>query len=347
MSRLPHLDWIQYTVKEYYTEDMLLSCKESAFYSLPKFLQDDILSYCDSCSELSVKSLPGVNFYRAGFSFLNCVRVYFDPIDIKMGYNVIISGDVLASCNYTDQDIADWYATNSEYITLSRLDIAYDTDVDFAQFYSKFEAGEYVTQLRDMRQCVDTDHRGTLYFGKRSGRIMFRIYDKKKEQIDNVKGKRRKDELRKSLPIWTRIEGQFRHDAALSALINYLAGNIGNIFLGHLRFVKTLEGVKNKSRDSVVWDVYRDIIGGKCIMKIKKSKNEYFNVEYFERNVLSQVKAVMLINPELCASLLEIAMPSKSTMERLQKDELLLKREQRRLIDHGQVHTQQLRMEGL
>lgn len=71
---MPHIDWLQYTVKEFYTEDMLLSCKESAFNSLPQFLQDDILSYCDSNAQLPVKALPGVNFYGNGFSFLNSVR---------------------------------------------------------------------------------------------------------------------------------------------------------------------------------------------------------------------------------------------------------------------------------
>lgn len=262
-----------------------------------------------------------------------------------MGYNVIISGDVLASVTYTDSDIVDWYSINSDYITFTRVDIAYDCNVDFLRFYEKFEAGEYVTQLRDLRQCVDPDHRGTLYFGKRSGRVMFRIYDKKKEQIDNTKGKKRKDELRKSLSVWTRIEGQFRHDAALKAFLNFLAGNIGNIFLGHFRFVESVEGLKNKSRDTVIWDVYKEIIGGNLIMKIKKSKNEYFNVEFFEKNVLSQVKALMLVNPELLDSMLKIASPSKSTLERLQKDELLLKREQRRVADLGQQHVEQLRFD--
>lgn len=344
---MPHLDWIQYTVKEYYDDTMLLSCKESAFFSLPKFLQDDVLSYCDNCAQLQIQSVRGVNFYQSGFSFMNGVRVYFNPLKEEMGYNVIISGDVLSTCTYTDQDIADWYSINSDYITLSRLDIAYDTDVDFGLFYAKFEAGEYVTQLRDMRQCVNTEHRGTLYFGKRSGRVMFRIYDKRQEQIDNAKGKKKKNELRESLSTWTRIEGQFRHDAALQALLNYLNGNIGNIFLGHLRFVESVQGLKNKSRDAVNWNVYKDILGGNRVMKITKKKNEYFNSDYFVKNVLSQVRAVMIVNPELCESLLRIAAPSKSTMEKLQKDELLLKRDQRRLIDQGKIHIQQMRLEGV
>lgn len=343
---MAHLDWLQYTVKEFYTDEMVMSCKESAFYSLPQPLQDDILSYIDGSGQLEVISIRGVNFYQSGFEFSNGIKVFYNPIKEEMGYNVIVSGDVLTNIDYTDDDISNWYNYNSEYITLSRIDVAYDTDIDFSCFYNKYQVGEYLTRLTDIRSYVNTENRGTLYFGKRSGRVMFRIYDKKLEQIDNCKGRKNKDRLRKELSTWTRIEGQFRHDAAEKALLNYLLGNIGNIFLGHLRFVESLD-VINKSRDSKIWDVYKDILGGNLCMKITKKKNECFNAEYFEKNVMSQVKAVMMVNPALYDALLNVSSPSKSTLEKLHNDELYLKREQKRLVDKGQINVQQLIIGGL
>ncbi len=339
---MPHLDWIQYTVKEFYTDSDCFLCKESAFNSLPSFLQDDILSYCDDSAQLQITSVKGVNFYGNGFQFMNGIKVFYNPVSYEMGYNVIISGDVLSSVSYTDDDIRSWVSENEEYITFSRIDIAYDCSVDFSEFYRKFEAGEYITRLRDCRQCVNSDHRGTLYFGKRGGRVMFRIYDKKQEQIDSAKGRKNKDFLRKNLSVWTRIEGQFRHDAATQALNNYLSCTIGNVFLGHLRFVESLDGLKNKSRDSVVWSTYLDVVGGKFFMVCCKKKNDYFNREFFEKNVLPQVKAVQKHCPELFDLMYESADVSKSTLKKLCNDELLLKREQKRLLDKDQVFVEQL-----
>ena len=336
---MPKLDWLQYTVKEVYFEDESFLCAESAFFSLPQFLQDDIvLNYSGCNSEIPFELIPGVNFYRSGLQFSNGVKVFFNPIRVSMGYNVVVSGSVLSRFQLLVDDIASWYAENDGYISLSRVDIAYDCDIDFARFWDKYVAGEYVTDLRDIRSYVDSNNRGTLYFGKRSGRVMFRIYDKALETVSCAKGRKEKDRLRRELPVWTRVEGQFRHDAAVQALRCFFDGTIGSVFLGHLRFVDSID-VSNLSRDGVVWGPYADLLGGYSMSKILKIKNKQFNMDYFETNVVPQVKAFMRINPELYNMILSTASESRTTVEKLTADELLQSREisRRKGVD---LHTE-------
>lgn len=324
---MPCLDWLQYTVKEVYFEGEAYACAESAFFSLPQFLQEDlILNYSGSNTQLPFSIIIGVNFYRSGLQFENGVRVYFNPIKENMGYNVVISGSILSKFQYATKDIAEWIEDNKDYISLSRVDIAYDCDIDFSKFYEKYIAGEYITELRDIRSNLNLENRGTLYFGKRSGCVMLRIYDKKLETIDNAKGRKEKDRLRSELSVWTRVEGQFRHYAAVQALDHFCKGTIGSVFLGHLRFVDSID-VLNKSRDSVVWTPYSDLLGGVCMSKIVKIKNRKFNLEFFERNVVPQVKAFMRVNPKLYEEILSSALESKSTLEKLSMDDLLENRE--------------------
>lgn len=324
---MPKLDWLQYTVKEVYYDGEAFSCAESAFLTLPKFLQDDIILNFSCCNaQIPFEMIPGVNFYLSGFQFPNGIKVFFNPIRESMGFNVVISGSVLSRFQFSTDDIFIWYSENEDYISLSRVDIAYDCDIDFSLFYAKYEAGEYVTELRDIRSYVDSENRGTLYFGKRSGRVMFRIYDKKLETISNASGRKEKDRLRCELPVWTRVEGQFRHDAASQALKYFLDGSIGSVFLGHLRFVESID-VPNLSRDSVVWKPYSDLLGGCCMFKIVKLKNKKFNMEYFESNVVPQVKAFMRLNPDLYNMILSSAVESRTTVEKLSFDDLLQSRE--------------------
>lgn len=324
---MPKLDWLQYTVKEVYFEGESYSCAESAFCSLPRFLQDDIVSNYSGCNaQIPFKVIPGVNFYCCGLQFDNGIKVFYNPIRESMGYNVVISGSVLSRFNFTNDDISSWWAENGGYVFLSRVDVAYDCDIDFTRFWDKYVSGEYVTELRDIRSCVDSDNRGTLYFGKRSGRVMFRVYDKKLETVSNAKGRKEKDRLRRELPVWTRVEGQFRHDAAVQALQHFLDGSIGSVFLGHLRFVNNVN-VSNLSRDSVVWRPFVDLLGGVCMAKIVKIKNKQFNMEHFERNVVPQVKAFMRVNPELYNMILSTASESRTTVDKLSADDLLQSRE--------------------
>lgn len=324
---MPKLDWLQYTVKELYFEGESFACAESAFFSLPQFLQDDIvLNYSGCNAGIPFELIPGVNFYRSGLQFSNGVKVFFNPIRESMGYNVVISGSVLSRFDVSNDDISSWWFENEDYVSLSRVDIAYDCDIDFACFWDKYVVGEYVTELRDIRSYVDSENRGTLYFGKRSGRVMFRFYDKKLETVAYAKGRKEKDRLRRELPVWTRVEGQFRHDAAVQALQRFLDGSIGSVFLGHLRFVENAD-VSNLSRDSVVWQPFADLLGGDCMVKIVKMKNKQFNMEHFERNVVPQVKAFMRINPELYNMILASALESRTTVEKLTADDLLLSRE--------------------
>ena len=338
-EKMPKLDWLQYTVKEVYYEGEAFCCAESAFFSLPKFLQYDIVLNFSGCnSQIPFEMIPGVNFYRSGFQFSNGVKVFFNPIRESMGFNVVISGSVLSRFQISNDDISSWYFENEDYISLSRVDIAYDCDIDFSLFYAKYSAGEYVTELRDIRSYVDSENRGTLYFGKRSGRVMFRIYDKKLETISNAKGRKEKDRLRCELSVWTRVEGQFRHDAAVQALKYFLDGSIGSVFLGHLRFVEGID-VSNLSRDSVVWEPYSDLLGGCCMYKIVKLKNKRFNIEYFETNVVPQVKAFMRLNPDLYNMILASAVESRTTVEKLSSDELLQSRIMSRL-NGADLHTE-------
>lgn len=331
---MPKIDWLQFTVKEYYSDSESIKCQESAYRHLPNFLQDDILSYL-SCNipSIQVDIHPGINMYTRSFCFKNGIRVCYAPIKENMGYNVIISGSVLSECTYSDNDLVEWLNEHGDSIKLTRLDIAWDTDLDFSYFVDKFDRGEYLTRLRDNRKVVNQYNRGTLYFGRREGNLMVRIYDKRQEQIDSFKGSRKeKQSFKDSLPsTWTRFELQFRHSHAQQALMYFLAGKIGNVALGHFRFIESNDSLTNKSRDSVVDSVYLNLINSDGVITLSKVKSKDFNMEYFISNVMSQVKAVIDYDPYLYAQALELAVSSQTTKDKLKNDELNNFRELRRL----------------
>lgn len=331
---MPKIDWLQFTIKEYYSESESIKCQESAYRHLPNFLQDDILSYL-SCNipSIQVDIHPGINMYTRSFCFKNGIRVCYAPIKENMGYNVIISGSVLSECTFTDNDLVQWINEHGDSIKLTRLDIAWDTDIDFSFFVGKFDRGEYITRLRDNRKVVNQNNRGTLYFGRREGNLMVRIYDKRQEQLDSFKGSKKvKQSFKDSLPgTWTRFELQFRHSHAQQALMYYLAGKIGNVALGHFRFIESNDSLTNKSRDSVTDIVYLNLINSDGVITLSKIKSKDFNMEYFISNVMSQVKAVIDYDPFLYAQALELAVGSKTTKAKLKNDELNNIRELRRL----------------
>lgn len=331
---MPKIDWLQYTVKEYYSEEHKALCIQSAYNTLPKFFQDDIISYCCSTTpDIKVDVHPGINMYTRSFCFKNGIRVCYAPIKEDMGYNVIISGDVLSSVSYSDDDLSVWFNTYSDIIKLTRIDIAWDSDVDFSYFANKFDSGEFVTRLRDFRKTVNQHNRGTLYFGRRDGNLMVRVYDKRLEQIDTFKGtQKQKKVFSDSLPsVWTRFEMQFRHSHANQAFIYYLTGVIGNVAKGHFRFVKTVDNLSNVSRDAIIDDVYKDLINSDGVIVLSNSKPKDFNMQYFITNVMSQVKAVIDYDPYIYAEAFEQAVVSKTTLDKLRYDELKLVRDLKRI----------------
>lgn len=335
---MPKIDWLQFTVKEYYNESQSILCQESAYRHLPSFIQEDILSYLScNCPSIQVDIHPGINMYTRSFCFKNGVRVCYAPIKENMGYNVIISGSVLSSFKFTDEDLLSWINEHGDTIKLTRLDIAWDTDVDFSYFVGKFDRGEFLTRLRDNRKVVNQYNRGTLYFGRREGNLMVRVYDKRQEQIDSFKGsKKERKAFKDSLPeVWTRFELQFRHSHAQQALIYYLTGKIGNVALGHFRFIESGDNLKNKSRDSVIDSVYLNLINSDGVILLSKVNSKDFNMEYFVSNVMSQVKAVIDYDPYLYAQALELAVSSQTTKDKLKNDELSTMRELRRLKENS------------
>lgn len=322
---MPKIDWLQFTVKEYYNESQSIRCQESAYSHLPKFLQEDIISYLScNCPSIQVDIHPGINMYTRSFAFKNGVRVCYAPIKEEMGYNVIISGSVLSEFNFTDEDIREWIDSNKDSIKLTRLDIAWDTDIDFSYFVGKFDRGEYLTRLRDNRKVVNQFNRGTLYFGRREGNLMVRIYDKRQERLDSFKGnKADKKAYADTLPeIWTRFELQFRHSHADQALYYYLSGQIGNVAVGHFRFIESSDNLTNKSRDSIVDSVYLSLINSSGVIVLSKVKSKEFNMNHFITNIMPQVKAVIDYDPAIYAEAFELAISSRSTYDKLKFDEL-------------------------
>lgn len=334
------LDWLQYTIKEEYDKDHRFDCIQSFLSSLPRKVYDyicrEVYAHELSTIHMMCRDIDGVNFYGAGFDICG-VNVFYAAPDInktfEMGYNVVVSGSVLAAADVSAEDVRDWIANILPDFDwqLSRIDIAIDTDTDFAYWLDKYNCREFLSKAREYSVHLDKNNRGTIYIGKRSARCMVRIYDKKQEQLSKLKGQEKRDfKAKMQGKQWTRFELQVRHDACLAAIAALIDGTVNTYFIGYLRFVETFDGVRNKSRAKTD-ENYANVLNcemGRTFMKIE---NDQFNSYYFMTIVLPQAKALATKNPAMYNEMWDNADVSASTMRKLENDELAQRRAQRRL----------------
>ena len=336
---LAFLDWLQYTIKERYSENERYECIQSFITSLPpsvfEYVKQEVYANELSTIHMMCVDIKPVNGYRSAFEVAG-IKVYYNPAEKReeMGYNVVISGTILRECDLTAVQVREWIAfTLCDYkYQFSRIDVAIDSEIDFSYWLDKYHKREFLSKARVFSTVLDENNRGTIYIGKRSARCMVRIYDKKNEQACRLKGY---DKAKFMSQIgdksWTRFELQIRHNTACYAAINALINDkINEYFVGYLKFVNTFDGLTNKSRAEID-DLYKDVMNcekGRTFMKITSTEVNYYHLEQI---VYPQVKAVAIKYPALHVRLMESSDPSKTLVAKFDHDELAAKREERRL----------------
>lgn len=329
------VDWLQWTIKQSFKdgeESQLIDC---LFSSLPYKLQDLLGFHCSDFTRQSYSITKGINFYQGTLCFDCGLKVLYNPPRENMGTNFIISGELLSKLNLDDIEIGEWYRDLQKWdYTLSRVDLAIDCDTDFSWFYRKYLKGEFLTSYRrsNMSRNLDGNCRGTLYFGKRGKGTFFRIYDKYQEQLDKLSTRLlRKEFVEKhgDRP-WTRIEGEFRHGQAENALKEYLIGKTGEIFLGHLKFVKEMKS--NKSRCEVD-EVYTEIVKAQFGRKVSKVQNKSLNTDWLF-TIFGYVNALRKFNPDLYNLLCSGVQASPSAYGKMEDSSVELERLEHTVKDY-------------
>lgn len=258
------LDWIQFTIK---IDTSIPGVALAYFYKVVSVELEES------------KLTKGFNGYKQMCEFPSGIKVMFDGMD-GMGINVSIPAKALDSAHFYDsiEKIEERLEALGGGYKWTRLDFAVDTyKYDFSVFYEKFLAKEYRCKYRKegIRQNVNADNRGTLYFGKRGSLTMFRIYDKGLEQGTE--------------DIWTRIELESRDEACVQLLKAYKKGELNKYFLGHLDFVKER---KTKMSRCETAEFYLEVLeGGGEKRKVKRDESDK-TLEWFVKQVAPTVKAL-------------------------------------------------------
>lgn len=312
-------DWLQYTVKSSYVE--CRDCLAGVLGSLPWPLQDLIGYHSEEYSRQCFTTISGVNFYRQGVCFDCGLKVFFDGLKENMGTNIVISGDVLKMVNMNEDDFKEWFEKVLPHwdINVSRCDFAIDTDVDFSYFLNKVNASEIRTKYRTIKRYLDSDDRGTLYFGQRGKGTFCRIYDKYLEGIEKLKSEsRRRDFIaEQGGKSWTRIEFEFRQEQALEALQIYIYDNIHSVFLGHLDFTdRYIEGHMERCKTD---EVYMSILQVDFKRRVSNVKNQEYPLEWVMKVAVPQFLALQEVKPDLFDEILKKASASPSAVQKAER----------------------------
>jgi len=224
----------------------------------------------------------GVDGYKQGIYFPSGIKIMFDGMP-GMGIHIIMPGLSLVSPHLECFDIHALINKLKEDETpynISRVDVAIDTEIDFSYFYNKYIKGQYSCRYdkKHCRQNVDANKRGTLYFGKRGGNTMFRIYDKALEQ--GIEDK-----------VWTRIELEAKGEVCEQLINSLLDNTTKNIFLGHLRFVN--ERCENMGKAKTSKKYLEALENPNQPIKLKGKKGGDNTLEWFENQVAPTLKALI------------------------------------------------------
>lgn len=325
------IDWLQFTIHNCDIDSNTTygSVADFVLEYLPYSISQFIITNTPEASQLLYLSIGGaINLYKKSFSYINGVRVCFDGVSSTMGINVIISGSVLRNCNINSEDIKLWWERfrDNPDVSISRVDIAYDTiTLDFPVFFQSYLLKEFIAKPHKNSVCLNSNQRGTIYFGSRGSRVHIRIYDKRQEQLDkNYHDKKKLSDLLTVLPdVWTRVEFQFRQEICSFVLDRFVEDDFSAYANGFLRFVDIPEHCSNISRDSNIKSWWSDLLGSDNIDILYYRKESSFNYEAFVKNVVPQIKAILSVNPEIYKKALSEGSVSNRTLDNLQKDEIL------------------------
>lgn len=220
----------------------------------------------------------GMNGYKQSIVFPSGIRILFDGAP-GMGVHVIVPGLGLKSehLDFNVFELVGKFKTDGMKYNISRIDVAIDSDIDFGYFLNKFNRKQFDCRYSEdnIKKYVDVNNRGTLYFGKRGGMTMFRIYDKAKEQgVDGV---------------WTRMEMECRGDACEQIVEALRASEVNKYFLGHLRFVN--QRCSDMSR-AITCKRYLEMLENPAERKKVHKKKGDNTLEWFVSQVAPTVKAL-------------------------------------------------------
>ena len=175
----------------------------------------------------------GVNGYTNKFTYgfdESKVIIAYNPAYPNLGLMVKFGASALKNYIYAYKSVFDKIVTardiiimlnNISQIRLSRFDIAIDyidEGLLVDNIYRSIKYGNtFILNKRNsvskIENFIGSEKVETLYFNKRSGRSFLRVYDKKKEQIDN-----NGDMIKKAIDCedWTRFELELKKDYAHS-----------------------------------------------------------------------------------------------------------------------------------
>lgn len=344
------IDFFAYTFKGLnlrgIDEDISFYLDQLLPYLLPYRVYEYITIH--NCSH-SIKGTRGM-----GYNFRRCydnigVSIMCDGATDDHGIHIVLSGTILSLCNMDRESFAEFYeytrfglaALNDKLdkffprlspfnidFNLSRIDIAYDFNVPFQDFLTRYQLGCFERKSVKSVTYLDNDNRGTIYLGSRTSNCFIRIYDKALEI---------KEKNRKMLNLFcidvadnhTRVEFEFKNStnfkAAIQCFLAYINSDkdIGNFCI---RFLK-IHDFRCEPRDSGeediiiidgLWDIYKTVI-----LSNSKFENYIVSYDYSSKLYINLAYIQMIANlvitycrqlPGLCDFLKEHYKPSNSAL---------------------------------
>lgn len=251
---------------------------------------------------LGLEGLPwedmehGRNGYRKGIFYRN-ISILYDGND-DMGTCLEMSGQgcrVFESEGTGDFDgLFQLFQDNPQQFHMTRLDVAFDDHsgiLDMDQLFMDSHDREYVSKFKKVlveEEIIDSKKKTgkTIYFGRKSSEVMFRIYDKAFERgFDDQH--------------WVRVEMQLRGDRALAFVKQ--SEPIGEKFRGvlanYVRFV-------DESGDSNRWrwpmkQYWADLIDGIGRIRLYVKPGEEYNIMQLDNFVFSQAGNAIAVALEI------------------------------------------------
>ena len=228
----------------------------------------------------------GRNGYRKGL-YYGSISIMYDGNE-NMGTCLEMSGQgcrTFESVGTGDFDgLFQLFQDHQDLYHVTRLDVAFDDHtglLDMDQLVMDVQDREYVSRMKrvevniDIVDCSDRDGK-TIYFGRKSSEIMFRIYDKAYER-----------NLSEDVH-WVRVEMQLRGDRALSFIQQ--PELIGEKFRGVLvNYVRMVD----PSSDSNKWrwpmkEYWERLIDGISRIRLYVKPGEEYNIMQLDNFVFSQ-----------------------------------------------------------
>lgn len=239
----------------------------------------------------------GRNGYRKGL-YYGSISIMYDGNE-NMGTCLEMSGQgcrTFESEGTGDFDgLFQLFQDHQDFYHVTRLDVAFDDHtglLDMDQLVMDVQDREYVSRMKrvevniDIVDCSDRDGK-TIYFGRKSSEIMFRIYDKAYER-----------NLSEDVH-WVRVEMQLRGDRAFSFIQQ--PESIGEKFRGVLvNYVRMVD----HSSDSNKWrwpmkEYWERLIDGISRIRLYVKPGEEYNIMQLDNFVFSQAGNAILTEIEI------------------------------------------------